>query len=1000
MITKIYINDPDVIITPGSTIIDTTTIDRKIIRYTFLFEDNPEFDLSGLPPGLEPADGNYGRIAMDIEKNGSLFVGIDKTFTDVYNDELNTTIGVTPLITAFNLESNLETYNSVSGVTYSVAASDNGYGCRDVYIDIDCLLSDNFTITNFYNNTTNIYFNTVSTTQSTYQVVSTQSTVIDATSTSVDNFKLLDLFDDETIKIVSKLGDIEKLSNVFTDYSNSFTVPATPHNSAIFKHYYDVDVDNTFNANIRVIAYIEIDNFPFRFGTIQLESVQVKNMIPHSYKITFFGGLTQLSDLFEEDTINQLDYDKEIIGGVETLIKNRSVLSQFNYQYNSGNLVNSLNNPSFMGGDIITPLIAYADRDWNYRGGFGDAVEDTIDISTNVGAIIDTELRPAIRIMRLIEGIEAKYGIIFSRNFLGSAVFNNLFMWMNGNVNVTANRIDVALSYYEENDTSLYYENVSIDNDTLSFTDTGYNWESGNFYNLSTYILGPEMKDGSSAIGVNITFELLDGNNNILMSETKTVNDSNNYLSWNYYIDQSNGVPVDYAFKFRFICTDDIKYDGARIFLSNNFGTGPYDNVVVFGESNLMIKPESNLPNMKVSDFLQGIMKQFKLVIRPITSTSYYLDTLNSYYSRGSILDITPFTDQASVEIERPEIYKKVIFKYQKTNNVLGKKFRETYDLISDEVGYGDLKAVYNSIKSKQELKVELPFENMLFERLTHLHTGATLNITIGQSISTTNYRSFTKNNSKPILFFNNGLNNHPDDSIKIKFGDATPGSIIYSYNVGNTNDELLQQVTDTINFNSEIDPWHNQIVANSLYLNYWKNWIDTIYSLRQRKFVYKSYLPTRYIEELSLNDRIIIGNDRYKVNDYEVNLNTGETKLSLFTDIFLWDDYSFLNASNTPYFECDRNVIDSNAAGKYYSVNVITNLDWEVIKFDVGDGTDWVEVLTPSGTGSSEIVFRILEKASQSAPEVYASRTMTFEIVTTSLGSYEVTINQQGLVE
>ena len=53
-----------------------------------------------------------------------------------------------------------------------------------------------------------------------------------------DDYRLLDMFDDESIQITSKLSDIEKLSNVFNDYSNSFTVPATPNNSAIFKHYY------------------------------------------------------------------------------------------------------------------------------------------------------------------------------------------------------------------------------------------------------------------------------------------------------------------------------------------------------------------------------------------------------------------------------------------------------------------------------------------------------------------------------------------------------------------------------------------------------------------------------------------------------------------------------------------------------------------------------------------------------------------------------------------
>ena len=120
-----------------------------------------------------------------------------------------------------------------------------------------------------------------------------------------ENYDLLDLYKDETINVTSKLSDIEKLSSVFSDYSNSFTIPATPNNNRIFRHYYDYTIDNAYNANIRINSYIEVDTLPFKFGAIQLEGVTLKDFQPESYKITFFGGVTQLSDLFGEDTINR-----------------------------------------------------------------------------------------------------------------------------------------------------------------------------------------------------------------------------------------------------------------------------------------------------------------------------------------------------------------------------------------------------------------------------------------------------------------------------------------------------------------------------------------------------------------------------------------------------------------------------------------------------------------------------------------------------------------------
>jgi hypothetical protein len=140
----------------------------------------------------------------------------------------------------------------------------------------------------------------------------------------------------------------------------------------------------------------------------------------------------------------------------------------------------------------------------------------------------------------------------------------------------------------------------------------------------------------------------------------------------------------------------------------------------------------------------------------------------------------------------------------------------------------------------------------MLFERLEiqapSLSADTITNWYIGQSISTSDEVSFNKNNSKPILFFNNGLMKNTSLPIKLKFGTEPIVDITRAYICGNTNDELIDQVTDTINWNSEIDPWHNSIVANSLYFNYWRNWIESIYNLKQRKISLTAYLPPRYV--------------------------------------------------------------------------------------------------------------------------------------------------------
>ena len=48
----------------------------------------------------------------------------------------------------------------------------------------------------------------------------------------------IELFNDETISVTSSIQDINDISKIFTDFSQSFTVPATPYNNKIFKHWY------------------------------------------------------------------------------------------------------------------------------------------------------------------------------------------------------------------------------------------------------------------------------------------------------------------------------------------------------------------------------------------------------------------------------------------------------------------------------------------------------------------------------------------------------------------------------------------------------------------------------------------------------------------------------------------------------------------------------------------------------------------------------------------
>jgi hypothetical protein len=862
MKTRIYLGEDVVVAT------------KQINRYKIEFSANPS---------------NSTRIAFDIKKNGVIVENVDKTFNGTTSNLSLTITGLTPTITAENLLGNLEIYNTNSITTYQLATEVNSYGNLDIYIDVVGDIADVFTFTSLSNTTGG------------------KVTLINVGQISTYNeteigYSLLDLYEDENIEVTSKLSDIEKLSNVFLDFSNSFSLPATSNNNDLFQHYYDVDIDNTFNANIRIDGYIEIDSFPFRFGKIQLEGIKLKNQKPDSYKITFYGGVIQLSDLFGDDTINKLDYDSNNN-------KVRNVLSQYDFDYTEENILQSLNQ-SFKDGDIMTPLISYTNREWNIGPG------DSTDISTILGSIKDNELKQAIRVIRLIEAIESKYDISFSRNFFGSAMFNNLFMWLNGkNAYNFTMQFDTDLTPFGGGPISGqqgYLPSIDLDTDIISIQMFDVSLRPDDF-SIALFWPFSSTQNNLRAIydtsfNVNLTLEdqRPGREGNIIFSGIRSF--ENTGLHGIQIQLNSTALGMDFVtplqFKVKFSFNVPVVWNSFTV--RTTFGyLPPFDGFLYQYQSvnsaDYSVSTETIIPNMKVIDFLHGTMKMFKLIIRPLSGNQFYVDSLNGFYSNGNVLDVTPYVDQEDINIERPLIYKDIKFKFEKTNNVLGKKFRSIFDPVNDEIGYGDLIAKYDLIDSKDSLEVKLPFENMLFERISisndgsiQSQTGLQTNVVIGQSISpNTDYTQFSPNNSKPILFFNNGVQTL-DNQVVFKFLNELPVSLTSSFVIGNTNDLLLNQVTDTINWGAEVDPWHNQVVANSLYLNYWSDWVNTIYDLKQRKFTYEGYLPPRFIEELSLNDRLIIGNNRYKINDYKINLLDGKTQLTLFNDIFDWNAYSF----------------------------------------------------------------------------------------------------------
>lgn len=88
----------------------------------------------------------------------------------------------------------------------------------------------------------------------------------------------VDLFKDENINLTQTIQNVRDIEKVFTDFSKSFTVPASRTNNKLFKHYYNYDVVGGFDARKKVDGNLELNHVPFTEGKIKLEGVSLKTI--------------------------------------------------------------------------------------------------------------------------------------------------------------------------------------------------------------------------------------------------------------------------------------------------------------------------------------------------------------------------------------------------------------------------------------------------------------------------------------------------------------------------------------------------------------------------------------------------------------------------------------------------------------------------------------------------------------------------------------------------
>ena len=630
----------------------------------------------------------------------------------------------------------------------------------------------------------------------------------------------MDLFKDESVSISDSIQDVKDISKIFTTFSQQFNLPASQKNNKFFKQYQDTDVLNSFDARFKVDAIIKLNGVDFRKGKIRLNTVDLKDNKAYSYKVVFFGDIVELKDLMKDDDLSSLPFPDSL-----------------NFTYDDATILAKFQ--STLDLDVAFPLITHSKYFNIHTNGRYQSGTDSL---------VYTDLKPALRIRKIIDAIELKYNLTFSNDFFNSFDFRKMYMLLHRAAGFVSNALTTG---------ALLTVTNSFTNDlTLtSGTDMRPLGSVGGFFDFIYTIT----LSAATPVTVRIT-----GSNGYLFAEQEFSSVGVNTLIFDTYW----GALSEDMF-FTVISENtltiasqslSVVYRGG-VFADFSTTSAAYDFPSSSIQNSFIVSRQ--LPQMKVIDFMTSLFKMFNLTAYKENGI-IVVRSLQDFYNAGNTYDITEYVDVNKSSVGKLLQFKQVDFRFKSKKYFLV--------IASDEIqddDFGNINPVDTEFDGKP-YKIEVDFEKMMYERLSD---GGTLtNVTQGSLLDS----NLEPTIGAPLLLY--CRNTNADEAI---FWNGT--TEITNYKRPSNSNVGFSSSGNTLNFGGEMDENSLLYNPNSLFQNNYINYIASIFDKQARKTKVTAYLPLRILLKYQLNDTFIIGNKSYRINTIKTNLLTNKTELELF---------------------------------------------------------------------------------------------------------------------
>ena len=691
----------------------------------------------------------------------------------------------------------------------------------------------------------------------------------------------VELFKNENVSLTQTIQNVKDVKKIFTEFTQSFSVPASKTNNKLFKHFYNIDIDNGFDARRKKNAAIELNGVSFKVGKIKLNGVNLKNNLAHTYRITFFGNTVDMKDILGDDQLSSL-----------------GPLNYYSQLYTYDEVLDGLND--YMSGsnnNVLVPLITHTDR--MFYDSFVDSAQYTnvyynTDTDYAENGINWNQFKYALRVQTIIEAIQTEYTIAkgyganiqFSDDFFNDTSnneFNDLFLWLHrkkGMVESPSNVSGFVESQVDELGTSSTGGDQGLDNImsssfgvmTIANTDPYTHWT------MQLYLI-PQSTDPYSVTvnvdGVVFSFPSAAGN------QTLTTTAWNN-LGGTYTISIGSSTPITFLAGgiFWYAEIEQRGDDGSSIIS----GFQKLENSSSFITSSaLEFNITEQIPKMTIIEFLTGLFQMFNLTAYVDETGLIIVRTLDSYYADNTNdpINIDKYLDVKTSVVDAALPFKEITFSYKGLGTLLAKKYEQIWN-----AGWGSERFTLNSEiydAPSESYAIQLPFEHMQYERLINVEDSRNTSIQFGYFVDD-NLESYF---GSPLLFY--PIRQTGGEAIAIR-NTVAPISVVSLPNYFITSNSVSLDPSTSksnIHFNIMVNEYTTTSdFTDTLFHTKYRTYIRDVFSPTRRLTKVTAYLPMNIFLNLKLNDIIELGQSNYLINSLKTNLNTGKTQFELLNTV------------------------------------------------------------------------------------------------------------------